>query len=74
VISAGRKNVYRHPHGETLNAYSKSRAFRIDRDRAVGVGEWGDRTLNVKTWRDSMMQEAAFVKGEYMNTRRLFCI
>jgi competence protein ComEC len=72
VISAGRKNIYGHPHGETLNAYSKSSVFRTDRDGAVGVGERADGTLDVKTWRESMMQEAASVEDEYMNIRRLF--
>jgi competence protein ComEC len=51
VISAGKNNVFRHPHPAVLERYRSAGAtiFRTDRDGAVSVGSDG-RSLSVTPW------------------------
>jgi competence protein ComEC len=74
VISVGRKNIYGHPHDETLQMLSRAKIFRTDIDGAVGIRELSDGRLEVKTWKDLQFTEAKTVRDELMNFKKLFLV
>lgn len=74
VISVGRKNIYGHPHDETLEMLSRAKIFRTDIDGAVGIRELSDGRLEVKTWKDMQLAEASSIKEELMNFKKLFLV
>lgn len=74
VISVGRKNLYNHPHGETLEMLNRAKIFRTDRDGAICIEELPDGRLEVKTWREFQLSEARNAKDEMMNFKKLFLV
>ena len=72
VISAGKKNMFGHPHAETLAAYEGSRVYRTDRDGAVGIEELADGTLRIRTAREFRIAEANTLVKESSNIKKLF--
>ncbi len=74
VISAGRNNMYGHPHPDMLAIHSESRIYRADLDGAIGKEEPADGSLELKTWRDSMTRDIESAEGEYSNIKRLFFV
>ncbi|HTZ18048.1 MAG TPA: DNA internalization-related competence protein ComEC/Rec2 [Dissulfurispiraceae bacterium] len=74
VISSGRKNIYGHPHPDTLAVYSNSRVYRTDLDGAISIEEIADGTLDIKTWRQAMITETQSAEDEYSNIKRLFLV
>jgi len=74
VISAGKKNMFGHPHPETLEAYSRCAVFRTDRDGAVGITWRDDGTEQVRIARDFILGTASTWRDETMNLRRFFWV
>lgn len=74
VISVGRKNLYNHPHRETLEMLNSAKIFRTDRDGAICIEELPDGRLEVKTWKDMQLAEALSIKEELMNFKKLFLV
>jgi competence protein ComEC len=71
VISAGRDNAFGHPHQETMDALSGVEIFRTDTDGAIKIKETA-RGLEIKTFRDSQIEEAGSLRDEVKNLKRLF--
>lgn len=74
VISAGRKNIYGHPHKEMLEMLSNARILRTDTDGAIGLQEMSDGTVKVKTWKEFQLTEAKNMTEEFMNLKKLFWV
>ncbi|MBI3592409.1 MAG: DNA internalization-related competence protein ComEC/Rec2, partial [Nitrospirae bacterium] len=74
VISAGRRNMYGHPHSETIEMLGNAKILRTDRDGAIGISELPDGRLKVRTWGEFQFSEAKSLEDEVMNFKRLFWI
>lgn len=74
VISAGRKNIYGHPHVEILDMLRTLKVFRTDRDGAVGIRELADGKIEVKTWNKFRLAEASNIRDEFLNFKKLFSV
>ena len=72
MISAGKRNIFGHPHAETLEAYAKSKVYRTDRDGAVGVEEPADGSLRIRTAGELRIAEAKTLEKEIGNMKKLF--
>jgi competence protein ComEC len=73
VISAGRGNIYGHPHRETLERLRGAVVYRTDRDGAVKITETG-KGFTAKTGREFRFEHAADFSGEWRNVKRLFAV
>jgi competence protein ComEC len=73
IISAGRGNIYGHPHRETLDRLRGATVYRTDRDGAVKITET-DKGFTVKTGREFGFEHAADLSGEWRNVKRLFAV
>ncbi len=71
VISAGRNNIYGHPHGETLDMLGNAQIFRTDRDGAIGIRELSDGSIVIKTWEQFSLKQAKTLDDEFRNFKRL---
>ncbi len=73
VISAGRNNVYRHPHRETLERYRNAgvNILRTDRDGAVTI-TFGDKSYKTETYRDNRFKKVVHRRDEIRNLKLLF--
>ncbi len=71
VISAGRDNSFGHPSAEVIGRLSGVNVFRTDTDGAVKISET-DRGLEVKTYRDSVLEKTRGPAGEWKNIKRFF--
>ncbi|HMK61348.1 MAG TPA: MBL fold metallo-hydrolase [Dissulfurispiraceae bacterium] len=58
IVSAGKNNIFSHPHAETLSAYSNSALYRTDRDGAVGIAWSINGVIKISTARNFRMLEA----------------
>jgi competence protein ComEC len=74
VISVGRKNMYGHPHDETIELLKGVKIYRTDMDGAIGIKEQSDGGLEVKTWKEFQLAEAKTIGDELMNFKKLFCV
>jgi competence protein ComEC len=74
VISVGRKNMYGHPHDETIELLKGVKIYRTDMDGAIGIKEQSDGSLEVKTWKEFQLAEAKSIRDELMNLKRLFLV
>jgi competence protein ComEC len=72
VSSAGRNNMFGHPHADTLERLSKSVVYSTNKDGAVGITEMPDGSTKIRTWEEMRIKEAKTAEDEYMNIRRLF--
>jgi competence protein ComEC len=72
VISAGRNNMFGHPHADTLSRLARSTVYRTDKNGAVCVTETADGDLTVKTWADMVVKEAGNPEEELSNIKKLF--
>lgn len=72
VISVGKKNMYGHPHAETLALLSNTAMYRTDRDGAVGMTEMPDSSLKIRTWEGMRIKEAKVGVEELENIKKLF--
>jgi competence protein ComEC len=73
VVSAGRKNPFKHPHQETLWRYKDAgvRLLRTDADGAVTIISGGD-AYELKTYEDSRFKKVDNWRDEIRNLRLLF--
>jgi competence protein ComEC len=74
MISAGRKNIYGHPHEEMLEMLQNARILRTDMDGAIGLQEMSDGTIKIKTWKEFQLTEAKTMAEEFMNLKKLFWV
>lgn len=74
VISAGKKNLYGHPHQKTLDMLGKVRIFRTDKDGAVGIRELPDGRLEIKLYKYFQLKEAKTAAEELSNVKKLFLV
>jgi competence protein ComEC len=72
IISAGRNNMFGHPHADTLARLARAAVFRTDEDGAVCVTETADGDIMVKRWADMVMKEADNPAEELNNLKKLF--
>jgi competence protein ComEC len=72
VISAGRNNMFGHPHADTLERLSRSTVYSTNRDGAVSITEMPDGSMQIKTWQQEMMKEAGNPAEELNNLKKLF--
>jgi len=72
VISAGRNNMFGHPHADTLSRLAETKIYRTDRDGAVCVSEDADGTIKIRTWEEMRLKEAKKAEDEFLNIKRLF--
>ncbi len=68
VISAGRYNLFKHPHMETINRYRSSgvKIYRTDNDGAVIITLKGNG-YSIKTYEDSRLKRAHGLYDEIRN-------
>ncbi len=71
VISAGRDNPFGHPSPEVIERLSGVNVLRTDRDGAVKITATGTG-LEIKTYRDSVLERADGPAAEWRNIGRFF--
>ena len=71
VISADRDNPFGHPSPDVIERLSGVNVLRTDRDGAVKITET-DSGLEIKTYRDSVLEKADGPAAEWRNIRRFF--
>jgi competence protein ComEC len=74
VISAGRNNMFGHPHPDTLARLSGINIYRTDRDGAVGISEMPDGSIKIRTWEEMRIKEAINPEEEIANLVKLFLL
>jgi competence protein ComEC len=73
VISAGKNNIFTHPHRETLERYEHAgvKLYRTDINGAVEIAV-RDNFYEIKTYRDSRLKKVARLQDEIRNLKLLF--
>jgi competence protein ComEC len=73
VVSAGRNNMFRHPHRESLERYRSSgvSVYRTDRDGAVTIRAV-NKSYEIETYEDSRFKEVESWQDEIRNLKLLF--
>ncbi|MBN2654362.1 MAG: DNA internalization-related competence protein ComEC/Rec2 [Nitrospirae bacterium] len=74
VISAGRNNQYGHPHEETIAQLQSALVYRTDVDGAIQVKEYSGGRLEVRSWREHILNPADGISSELANIKRLFAV
>ncbi|MCX7913778.1 MAG: DNA internalization-related competence protein ComEC/Rec2 [Thermodesulfovibrionales bacterium] len=74
IISVGRQNPHGHPHEEILSQLQSSLLLRTDFDGAIGLEEFPDGNIEIKTCKDFHYRQAKDIKDEITNIKRLFTV
>ena len=74
IISVGRRNMFGHPHKETLNTLRDVKIFRTDIDGAVSINALPSGNISIKRWAEHQFTEAKTAKDEIANLKRLFIV